>query len=164
MGEGFKIQHQLPIFDTNVYLYKEGDEGTALTGGWVKTETSWSLNTGTVTKNDTNMEFYAPQTKAITYGTFNAVNLTNYTKINLICGITSSSASKSSAYIFIRSDKSSYSGQIAVVEFTINATSFTDKLITLDISSINQSVYPMVRLYNYSTTTTMYVKKVWLEV
>ena len=155
-----------PVYNSNLYLYNVGDENTSLTGGWVKTETDWSLNVGTITKNAANIALYAAATKAATCGVANTIDFTNYSKINLLCDITTTNANGSSAYIWIRTNKTGYQAGslLAGVEFVINATSLTDKLITLDISSINQSAYAMVRNFSYTRATTVSVKQVWLEV
>lgn len=80
MGEGFIVRGKEPIFDTNTYLYNEGDECTTLTGGWTKTagsypptlETSYILgNNNTSTTTDRWGSRYPT----------NALNITSYNKL-----------------------------------------------------------------------------------
>jgi len=95
------------------YLYKDGDECSALTGGW---ETGVSANTGAQSKEATYLSLTANATTSSTarrtYVTTNAIDLTNYTTLNFEFEQTAAEANKYGVYS-TKSDKASSSNVVA---------------------------------------------------
>ena len=85
MGEGFKIRRQLPIFDTNIYLYNEGDECTALTGGYVQ---GFTYVSPSYSKQATYLQIVSAAGGVGRYTSNNKVDLTSYSKLYIDLSMT----------------------------------------------------------------------------
>lgn len=55
MGEGRKTRRGKSQGIVKTYLYKDGNEYSALTGGWVAVKEGGSGSSGTLTKNASNL-------------------------------------------------------------------------------------------------------------
>lgn len=95
------------LVDWLVYLYKDGDEFLALTGGW---ETVTTSSKGTVTKNADSIDFVLESTtsRVVFANTKNAIDLTNISTLEFDLNIVSGSGS----------------GQVFVATRTIAPTDF----------------------------------------
>ena len=161
MGEGFKIQRQLPIFDTNIYLYNEGDERTALTGGWSAVTTQGSA---TETKNADNL--YVVCTSFYSAGMFvtaNTVDLTNYSKIKIEY---KGSSQNGWCCLGVGSSKTLNAHLDNNTAGLVLATSAVKATAEIDISSINSSLYIKFGTGSGGTAPHSYgnAYKMWLEV
>ena len=165
MGEGFKIQHQLPVFDTNVYLYNEGDEKTSLTGGWTRATGSYAptLETAYI------LGYYNTSTSMNMWGgryTTNALNITAYNKLWVEISINPAiTGTIQACEINISTNVSTWelqdSSSIANKTYWNNAMA-TDIHITdyIDISAIsNTAAYCGIK-----TARHVKLHKMWLEV
>ena len=168
MGEGFKIQHQLPVFDTDGYLYKDGDEKTALTGGWngnfiyypqYYVHSLLSLETAS-------MNGYVTGSFKVPYRSpTNGIDLTDYSSLKMLCDCTidcTTSSLDSHVRISTFTSRSTNSRNADI----FRTTSGTNVILALNIASLNGvhfiAVYGL--LGGESGTVSLTVKRVWLEV
>lgn len=169
MGKGFMVKHKEPIIDTNVYLYKDGDEKASVTGGWSK---AFSVGaSSTYTENTTNIAMTAVGPSGsgadMSTATVNTINLTDYTTLKMQFSGSISNVN-SLVGLDVLNAKNTYFQNIAVakVERKIVQT-YTDVVVSLDVSSLNGSYYIGAEVYKSGTTSiteTLTIKKIWLEV
>jgi hypothetical protein len=149
--------------DTNTYLYKEGDECTALTGGWGAVVMS-GYGAGTVTENADNIYLnavYSGGQKLAMSATSNQINLMPYSKLCMeYTSIISTNAQ------LVLGAKATPSQLVAPAAYTTITESTSSKTIAiLDISSLTSSlcvvVYDTAGSSGESVSANIY--RVWFE-
>ena len=159
-----------PIYSPYLYLYNEGDECTALTGGWSAyaarygTE-SFTPTAPTLTKNAGNMAYsLSPTNKCGVVRTANLIDLTNYTELHILHKGTLGQYSANSSIALV-------AGTISGTSFTQDAatfmvytgavTDYTD--VSLDISALNSSYTIFIRVQTGAYSLSGDCTKIWLE-
>ncbi|MGM9977825.1 MAG: hypothetical protein ACI33J_03405 [Clostridium sp.] len=111
-GTGIIGQDWICEFGKEKYLYKNGDECTSITGGWIKGGYNRGTN-GTITKEENCMVLFCPQNNkknTITISTNNRINLKNKKiYIDLEVDYTGNIQNKGLASILLDSSNSIYS-------------------------------------------------------
>lgn len=149
--------------DTNTYLYKEGDECTALTGGWGAV-TVTGYGAGTVIEYADNIYLnavYDGGQKLAMSATTNQINLTPYSKLCMEYTTTMSANRQ-----LVLGAKATPSQLVAPAAYTTITASASSKTIAiLDISSLTSSlcvvVYATVDSGGESVSANIY--RVWFE-
>ena len=146
-----------------LFLYNEGDQCTAVTGGWEaqKDNSETTPATPVLTFNETTMKasIWHAGTSNFWGGvvrTKNGIDLTNYSK--LVCKTVSTNGTQ---YLMV--DEVDQTGfEVYTARATIDPTGTT----TLDISGLTGLYDVMVYVYNNSGGTTSYaeISKIYLEV
>ncbi|MDF2570489.1 MAG: hypothetical protein K0R55_2093 [Sporomusa sp.] len=146
-------------------LYWEGDECTAITGGW--SAGGYTRNGGTVTKNANNMVVTTPASGTRTILTNSQINLTAFTKLKI--EVTCTGADLSGIWAFLgvctsRASTGTYAGMGVSLSTAITDLSGTRVTITLDIASISASRYVNITSdTGASSSYSITIHKVWLE-
>ena len=159
MGEGIKTRRgeSKGITDTNVYLYNEGDECIALTGGWTKYQDSYSITV----KNPTDMSCTRGWVgSSIGYGKFylsTTVDLTDYSKL-IINASVGSVYNASGSYGLLLQIGTSVQGEDTSKSYMASIVK-AQQDFTLDISSISGVKY--ITIFYYGATGVVY--NLWLE-
>ena len=167
MGEGLKIQRQLPIFDTNTYLYKEGDEYNDLTGGWIA---GLSGGSGSQSKNTDHL--YASVTPSSvdlatrTYVTNSPIDVTNFTVLKVRCELSKiphQSKNGRGVVVGLISTKMNRTDTTAVA--LSRKSTQGESTLELDISLVSGSYYVAVQTFDGATTTSISSKtyEIWLK-
>lgn len=148
------------IFPIAVYAYNLGDENTSLTGGWVN-GFSYLPSSGTRTKETDHLKIYS-YGATLWFDTYNLIDLTNYTKLNIdwefIFGTGSGSRA---AGLRVTSAKNSETSDVRSISY---ATAFARRTESFDISDLNGSYYIALSLgSNPSTYSTLKAYKIWLS-
>lgn len=167
MAKGFMVKHKEPI--TNVYLYKDGDEKTAVTGGWSKAFSAGASST--YTENPTNITMTAVGASGtpadMSVATENMIDLTPYSKLKMEFDGTITN-SYSLIGLSVLSAKNTYFQNISVAKTEVKTVkTYSSEVIEVDVTSLNASYYIGAEVYKSSTTgstQTLVLKKVWLEV
>lgn len=184
MAKGFMVKHKEPAIDTNVYLYKDGDEQTALTGGWripSAEGSNWfafDTNRGVgatrnVTKNTNNITLTSTSNATTNVQAIssivstNLINLTAYNKIKFEFTITNAN---SRAYMLgVRNSATNATNQVtpdnSVAHFQGTDASGT-LTKTIDITSISGSYYVTFSVTANdatSCTNNAVLTRIWLE-
>lgn len=166
MGEGIKTRRgksKGEIF-SRVYLYNEGDECTAITGGWVDGFDRWG--NGTKAKNTDNL--YLKTTLHTdnswrSYATNNAVDITSLNKLYIQASVYSGVSKPETGLHFGVSSTKTGTGDIAVIKVKGNLTAYD--VYVLDVSAIVGSYYITINAcsqYN-DNITEIFIKNVWGE-
>ena len=155
-----------------LYLYKEGDECSDVTGGW---EFGYMYNsaygiteTPTMKKNTDNI--YMQQNQGSTSMgqrthviTNNKIDVTNYSKLKIVLTINGAFENRICLTDVYQTGKiTSYNGAIVVAN-TTKDTSVVMKEYELDISSISSSYYVNHSLHSVGGTKKTTIHKIWLE-
>jgi hypothetical protein len=151
--------------DNKTYLYNQGDECTALTGGWVGGYQAASLN---ITKGASTIAVTLPTTAptGTTYQaaieTSNYIDLNNYTTLNF--NVTSVTNVDGGRFVCLSTSSSK-----ASTVYTGSAADFanfnTTGVKTIDISALNGNYYIRAGIYRESTTNPLLsitFDKAWL--
>lgn len=148
-----------------LWLYRDGDECTDVTGGW--SQGTSTNNTGTFTKNANNITVYVSGLNA-TRGaaTNNPVDVTGYSRIVMLCDITQTGGSTwsrwglTTARTWVRNEHPSGTH---TAEGLYGATTQTNALLEGNIEGLTGSYYPFVEASCGSDTTfTVVIKQMWL--
>ena len=140
-----------------VYLYKEGDECTTVTGGWEEAYESGSYydKKGTFVKNDTNITITASTTRSVIFAkTVNKIDVSDMKTLTIKVSALTSKAN------FGLNDGSGWnllSGFAASVE--INAVGTT----SLDVSNVTGEYYVACRVSNDGTARALSFTEVKLS-
>ena len=155
--------YELNDYVYRFYLYKNGNEYTDITGGYVNTGT-----TGGSMKNDgTSLVIKAERNssgfKVCFANTNNTINLSNYSVLKIECSIDNSDSTKGHVTFGLHNSKGVYPQTSAVVY-----RGGLDKgIVSIDIKNINSSQYliirPLIEATSSSTHVTCKVYNIWLE-
>lgn len=168
MGEGRKTRRGKSQGIVKTYLYKDGNEYSALTGGWVAVKEGGSGSSGTLTKNASNLYQNAVALSSWCYLEFfttNTVDLTNYSKLKCKVTLTTTST-RPNFSLAVRTAKNITSGSLLASAGRI--TPGTDVILEVDVSSVNSSQYIGLCCEGCSASspaeqTTATITEVWLE-
>lgn len=168
MGEGFKIQHQLPAIDNNVYFYKEGNEFNALTGGWDAnncTSAAYIANgIDRLAKNIDNLYGALTTFWTIKYrGTVNKIDLTNLATVKANIDYIASTNARIRLYIQSVNDANYLAN--SPIAYAESFASLTGDL-EVDVTSLTGQYYVFVCIANFSASGsggTLIVNKIWGE-
>ena len=156
------------------YLYKEGDEYAALTGGWngvvvtsakngaaTKNEKSLTVNTGTSGS-------YEPREKSVFIQTVNKIDLTDYAYIHVhVVNSQISTASKAGLCTSTEKVTTATKFDYPVIDDINVVNAANDTIMTLDISEATGEAYITLHAYaSYSSSSykaILEVDKIWLE-
>ena len=149
--------------DYTLWLYRDNDECEDITGGWsydAGAQINFSL-----TKRETGL--YASTTSTVsgagaTVGINNGVDFTPYTKLCFLFDHGGSSDRANTFYI----GTSKWGGKVtSKVVSPTTASSYTDVLMELDVSSINSVCFVYFRLDTQNACHKTYInlKRAWLE-
>lgn len=175
---GFVTTRTATVTATRLYLYRSGDENTAVTGGWVKTASSgngdyWdfagthgngSTGASTATKNASSIYLYAKSAYRGWQGsasvhTANKIDLTPYSKLSV--NITSNSGSANIQ------GRSGNTGFAIGSGFSFRTLPKGTGVSTTSITNINSANYILIGTTAYSdssaTATSVTFTEVWLE-
>lgn len=166
MGEGFKIRRQLPIFDTNIYLYNEGDECTALTGGYVQ---GFTYVSPSYSKQATYLQIVSAAGGVGRYTSNNKVDLTSYSKLYIDLSMTLTGSGTYSNCLLVVSNDKTLETHVAYVGYIKNtgstALTLTNQIYELDVSALNGSYYVQFHIAAASgLNNTGKCHKIWVEV
>lgn len=130
------------VFNKMTYIYKEGDECSALTGGW-NVELRQTAGQGTVTKNVANITLTTPSSDStdIVLCTNNSIDLTQFTKLKVDVQI---KAIYDAAEGFT-SSKASYSLASGNVVAYVTDKTNVRKTLEVDISALNGGYYGLIK-------------------
>lgn len=157
---------EIPIKPKAVYLYKEGDECTDISGGWKIMNRNATYNTTTknadsiVLKSTTG---YASAGAAVV--TTNLIDVTNHNTLRILFDCDANSLERSSLDFRFVSNGSSWSnawnslvvgGSITPVDTNLH----TGIEMSVDLSTTNGEYYLFLTTY---TNTTVTIREVWLE-
>lgn len=146
------------------YLYKDGNEYTAITGGWItigkKSGSSSGVAAGeaTVTRNEDNIfiDNTGSPSKSGMFVCQNKVDLSNVSKINFD-GTIVSNAKSSDDYIFcelsVWTEIGTYSKSNQVASVGVNDTGGTTEGLELDVSALNDAAGYIVGLRLFKSGT-----------
>ncbi|GEM_PF-6937747 len=160
------------IFSTlKVYIYKEGDECTSLTGGIKNTQTV-DPGSGVFTKNANNITLSAGGNSSnVGLLTVNSINLTPYTKVVFDCEWSKNNSKthnpKEGLIVDINNDGNNglYDGGLLALNNTLDS-SFSRTLKEINITNINKAGWIGVREGTGAGTSGINIFKVyniWLE-
>lgn len=157
-------QHDVSIY-LPIYLYNQGDQATSITGGW---EVSSGVAASGYLKSTTNPVFATSKVslsltggaadKSSAINTKNAVDLTNYSTLNIAV---TQSISNGGAYWSACSNSTGY----YVSDAAARADNYGDiSKTTLDISSLTGLYYVFFSILSWTNTGgTADLTKVWLS-
>ena len=159
-GAGSVMSRTATITASTLYLYKKGDECKSVTGGWKGTGVAYDSSIYTVkatpkiTKGSTSMTIEPNASQDHSSGichTTNKINLAGYSKLYYDGSFTSSSNTKSHAYLGIWSaiGATQSSNRVAYVQ------SLSDKVHTVDVSNLNGSYYIGIFVFKDSSIATV---------
>lgn len=152
-----------------LYLYNEGNACTADSGGW-----SITSNTGqkamTLTKDASYMtvssRWSANYTSHATCGTGKKVNVTGFSKLNIVYDFSATvgtqyGAGQPYAELFFGLGTSNTD----VSSASVSGSTGTNKTVSVDISSLNTSLYVVAKLHTYGKdgNINLKIRKVWLS-
>lgn len=138
--------------DYKLWLYKDGDECTDVTGGW---NALASGSSGSLTKNSSSFTLaYYSGMNAYDAITKNTVDISDYSKLYIDWIFNSSKGGN--ARIGVSS--SAPSGDVGLSKYSIISAAYTG-VTELDVSDVSGQYYAVVTVYNESVT----VNKIWLE-
>ena len=167
MGEGIKTRRGesngiMP--SSGIYLYNEGDECTALTGGWSKA--GYNRGVATLTKNATNMTLYVSTSlnQTVSVLTENTYDFTPYTTAFLDATMTGSGTNIWSKFSLESSRETRTSEPARIIFNEIQAIDGVRRIYELPLASINTSYYMNFTAdKSGSSTQTVVIHKIWLE-
>ena len=149
------------------YIYNLGDEVSAVTGGYSSNNNGNGTNT--FTKYDTYMTLYSKSTGGagnICCYTANSIDLTGYNTLKMLYDFEGDTNGGGEIGIKETAPTSGgYSGsQVYVATQGFNEVG-TDLVVSLDISTVSQSLYVVVRhwITTNNHTRTDRIKQIWLE-
>jgi hypothetical protein len=141
----------LGVLDSRAFLYRDGNECTPLTGGWVN---DYYLSSGctriNATKESSCLRVYYASSSALNqaaFGPANAIDLTNYTKLTVNADIITPPAR---LYLQYGSSKTGSTWTSLISETTPSVGSHTYEV---DVSALNSSYYLRHVFMNVSGTT-----------
>lgn len=154
MGEGFIVRKGISLGVVKYFLYKNGNEYNALTGGWTVRN-----NTGGASEKEAS-DFLVKLTAGTTayIGTWiytnSKIDLTQYKTLNI-------RIANNATNIILCVDDLQYNTGFANYLAKTSITTVTNGVLSLDISAMNASYY--VSFVAYLTTGQGIVSEVWLE-
>lgn len=143
------------------YLYKLGDEYNTITGGWrVNTATQ---NTGTTTKNATNLHMVSPSSPTAYFASFETTNKIDLTNINTIYVNWSGSMTSTGFVALTVSTSANEIGGGAGQWFLRQTGTFTNRTDSLNVSALTGLHYVQLRAQTGAVgqTATMDVSNVY---
>lgn len=152
--------------DGKLWLYKEGDECSSVTGGWIKGHVYNTTSTTNFVKNADNITLTSSSNTRVTCLTSNLINVKGYSKLNVEVMVTSKGTS--CIRVAVSTNKNTNcentSGDIAKsATWQENMTLNSRKVISLDISNANTSCYIGIANQSNSGTLKFNIFNVWLE-
>lgn len=142
-----------------VYLYKDGDECTSVTGGWVKAHESNSTQAKSFTKKADAMVCQA-RYSVIGCRASNPYSVNDYNFIKFEVSFSNGSDGWIALGVTYKAeDESGYRAKIT------NKDNMTKKTLSVDISSMGGFLYPYAYVFmdGRNATGTLTIHKIWLE-
>jgi hypothetical protein len=143
-----------------VYLYKDGDECTSVTGGWVQAhESSSTVGSRSFAKNADNMVCHVYR-NVIGCRPSNPYSVNDYNFIKFEVSFSNGSDGWITLGVTYKAgDKNGYRKKIT------NTDNMTKKTLSVDISSMGGFLYPYAYVYmdGRNATGTLTIHKIWLE-
>lgn len=151
-----------------VYLYNTGDECNAMTGGWSQTSNGGNKPM-TLSKDSSYLHITGSwsgnYTSNSTTSTAKTVDVSKYTKLNVLYDFSASSGTFAGAGTPFQDLNIGLGTSNASLSSYVSATKGTNQTVTLDISAQNGSFYVVIQSANYCTSGNVDIKihKVWLS-
>ena len=145
-------------FTSHLYLYKEGDEYTSITGGWVRyTGPSGSLTVnGTITKNTDNILLSCGSSEYSACGVASGIDLTSYSSICIESSVKANSVSDDGILIITTAKTTELNYRISTVKLPVS----TKNVVRLNISNITGIKY---LCFAIGASRSINTYKIWLE-
>lgn len=174
-NERFKSNTQVIETKERVYLFKDGDECTELTGGWYGVGVTDVVSTnGTVKysalapsiKKENGYIFCQYYNKVMSTGALsitNEIDLTPYKRV--IVDVLATAKTNNSCYLYVTNDSTKYYNYLTAKKVAANNTTTPRGLIPLDIENINQNAYICFNFCKstaYASTSSDYWVQSWL--
>lgn len=149
-----------------LWLYKEGNECSSVTGGWIKGHVYNTTSTTNFIKNANNITLTSSSGTRVTCLTSNLINVKKYSKLKVEVMVTSKGTS--CIRVAVSTNKNTNcentSGDIAKsATWQENMTLNSRKVIELDISNANTDCYIGIANQSNSGTLKFNIFNVWLE-
>lgn len=153
-----------------MYLYNEGDECVSLTGGWKNRAwgsydwtTSEDMQTGTLTKNSTNMTWSMSQWGSGVVEVLKDIDLTPFTTLHAELSATISSTSmNANPTIAVVSRNATYWNVNPKAKAQFTGLSFSNVEQIVPIEAINEKCDILIGIHTSSATASVTIHKVWL--
>lgn len=138
-----------------VYLYKDGDECTDITGGWSSSGYTSSSSSYSITEAQKLTDRITLQkgstSQIVTLGTTNEIDLTAFKKV--YCEV---SNGDTNANLILSKSKTAFTGSTSAISTVV----LNDGICVLDIEAVNKA---FVAVYSLRATKAVNIFRIWLE-